>query len=77
MSEGVQVLNKDLIAAWPAIRGRLPPSGAPDRADLRAAVEPAVVRSMAGVERIWTEAVAKVDAADEMLALASSCVTRS
>lgn len=77
VSEGVQVLNKDLIAAWPAIQGRLPPSGAPDAADLRAAIEPVVARSMAGVERMRAEATAKVDTADEVLALASLCTTRS
>ena len=77
VSEGVQVLNKDLIAAWPAIQGRLPPSGASDGADLRAAIEPVVAQSMAGVERMRTEATAKVDTADEVLALASLCTTRS
>lgn len=77
LSEGVQVLNKDLIAAWPAIQGRLPPSGAPDVADLRAAIEPVVAKSIADVERMRTKATAKVDTADEVLALASSCVTRS
>ena len=77
VSEGVQVLNKDLIAAWPAIQGRLPPSGAPDGADLRAAIEPVVAKSMAGVERMRAEATAKVDTADEVLALASLCTTRS
>lgn len=76
VSEGVQVLNKALAAAWPVIRERLPLSGAPDEADLRAVMEPVIAKPMAAVEQGRAAAIAKVDTAEEVLALTSSCVTR-
>lgn len=77
VSEGVQVLNKALVAAWPVIRERLPPSGAPDEAELRAAIEPVVARSMAAINQVRAAADAAVETPDEVLALVSSCVTHS
>ncbi len=77
VSEGVQVLNNALSAAWPIIRERLHLSGAPDEADLRAVMEPLIARPMVAVEQGRAAAPAKVDTAEEVLALTSACITRS
>lgn len=77
LSQGVQILNKALLAAWPAIRERLPRSGVPDEADLRKAIEPVVAKAMSAIDRARTAADAEVETAAEVLAVASACVTRS
>lgn len=77
LSQGVQILNKALLAAWPAIREQVSRSGAPEEADLRRAIEPIVARSMSAIDRVRAAAGAEVESAAEVLALASACGTRS
>lgn len=76
LSRHVRTLHQALVAAWPAIQERLPASGTPDDSALHRAIEPIVTPLLADAEKARSAALAEVDSASEVLALAAACTTR-